>query len=648
MKSTITRLTYDGAIFYSKEDLSLGWNLKKAAESIPALCSKVPPYDINEILEMYNILKLFDTNIRIPDWTDAYYDSLQNDIRSYHSIIGRYVHSFDYSRFIEIYQSVCVSYIRSFWDMFEHYNMQTNMPSSVFVDFLNCKDSRLSDILTHKKIVEQFDALITDNMITNNRGAELLIDAYLVMHNNDANRYHFPSSLSRDDKTQIIETYVNSANPNPNHLDMIVKGKKCSDLNLSDKLRLVAQKKYNDFWNEHFTNNSGIKMGATVSFKPISEPFIANIDDPFNSEFTFDSIWISGNLDYPTLLNNFIYLFGFVDFQYRSQFPAKGTYNDTFESLLGLKSKGAYPSSQTYNFLEMISLLKMRAYDMELNTHSIRVEDLIKWFFEEYLQNEFNADGFYYNASSSNSSYVEKTRHLCSELDCILKQFDLYVENCEVDRELIMMSSSTPLFSQIRSFQNKKYGYLTDVELKNIAALFFSTQSTLAYTERTKENYDTFFDLIRSEKTNHGDFFEYQQPLINELIKLGFLNYAEDMTITYSKEKLHVLKDFYDNEVICLTYNDSPYIHDLITSGKIVVEGTLFSRPEQDYLDYMLNDHTFDNGLKIRNNYIHGSNPTDSNQQTQDYYQLLRVLVTVVLKINEEFCRREDTWNIQK
>lgn len=60
MKKTNTRPHYDGVIYYSNEDMSIGWNLKKAENSIIILSNKTSPYSINEILEMYNILKLFN------------------------------------------------------------------------------------------------------------------------------------------------------------------------------------------------------------------------------------------------------------------------------------------------------------------------------------------------------------------------------------------------------------------------------------------------------------------------------------------------------------------------------------------------------------------------------------------------------------
>ena len=111
------------------------------------------------------------------------------------------------------------------------------------------------------------------------------------------------------------------------------------------------------------------------------------------------------------------------------------------------------------------------------------------------------------------------------------------------------------------------------------------------------------------------------------------------------KEITMVLKDFYFNEVICITYyKNHKVIQSLISENKIVLEGTLFSKPEYNYLNYMLNDREFDNGPALRNKYSHGNNSQDSCEHQNDYFQLLKIFVLVIIKINEEFCLRADIW----
>ena len=79
----------------------------------------------------------------------------------------------------------------------------------------------------------------------------------------------------------------------------------------------------------------------------------------------------------------------------------------------------------------------------------------------------------------------------------------------------------------------------------------------------------------------------------------------------------------------------------MVTEGDISYTETLFSRPEQDYLNYVLNKSEFSNGLDLRNRYSHDTCSLDEKVQRQDYLELLKIMVLIIIKINEEFCNRD-------
>ena len=45
--------------------------------------------------------------------------------------------------------------------------------------------------------------------------------------------------------------------------------------------------------------------------------------------------------------------------------------------------------------------------------------------------------------------------------------------------------------------------------------------------------------------------------------------------------------------------------------------------------------------MDLRNKYIHDTCPLDENIQLQDYMELLKIMVLIMIKINEEFCLKE-------
>ena len=76
-------------------------------------------------------------------------------------------------------------------------------------------------------------------------------------------------------------------------------------------------------------------------------------------------------------------------------------------------------------------------------------------------------------------------------------------------------------------------------------------------------------------------------------------------------------------------------------AGDIRIESTLFSIPEKNYINYELNKAEYSDGLDLRNKYAHSTYPKDENTQNHDYIELLKIMVLIVTKINEEFCLLE-------
>ena len=76
----------------------------------------------------------------------------------------------------------------------------------------------------------------------------------------------------------------------------------------------------------------------------------------------------------------------------------------------------------------------------------------------------------------------------------------------------------------------------------------------------------------------------------------------------------------------------------LLKSGG-VTSSSLLSKPEQDYFNYFLNKSAFTNGPDLRNKYSH-TQPhirEDKNHQ-RNYFIALRLLIVLIIKINDEFC----------
>lgn len=75
----------------------------------------------------------------------------------------------------------------------------------------------------------------------------------------------------------------------------------------------------------------------------------------------------------------------------------------------------------------------------------------------------------------------------------------------------------------------------------------------------------------------------------------------------------------------------------MLEEGLLYAEDSLFSKPEKDYLNFLLNDKQFTNGPALRNAYMHGDVPNVSESAHEAAYNyLLMVFVCVLLKMQSE------------
>lgn len=625
--------------YYNVNDMSIRSNLEKAEKIIRSYDEEMIYEDINDILELYNIHLLFETKIKLEYWSDDYYKKLYTIVKKFKSIIGLYCSEINYLKINDFYPEIIRLYHDTFWKMFAQYKLYTKLTQLEFSTVLKKYKIPLELILLENKIVKTYDNEISDYMKNSIETAEFLIRYYLIRK---YPKYYLPNSLTPNNKISIIEKYIDSEDPHPNYLELLSRARCKKEFPISKEVRYNAQKRYKEYTQQVISNDTSpsIKVKVEISDSEKSMQYL-NTDES-NIELLHSRQWIKENLDYPTLLNNYIYMFGYVDYCCRIIFPSFKNELGIFESTLYIKGNRDYDIGVSFEIKEIISSMQNILYYHELLSLDKRVEDIFKWFFEEYLAEEFRVEGFTLSIPSVETTFLEKIRIMLPELEFILRQFETYINNREVNQKLLQMSKNSILIENIPSFIQKKYGYIIDSELKRISYLLFSNQSDLLFIEN-KEEYANFECLIKKEKITTEDFSEFQQFDLKVLFenKIIFEDYQGVINLNW--EIVNILKDFYQNEVICISYyKNNELLNSLIKSGKISCESKLFSKPEQHYLNFKLNDREFDNGPSLRNKYLHGISSQDKEEHKRDYFELLKIFIVVIIKINEEFCLNND------
>jgi hypothetical protein len=132
---------------------------------------------------------------------------------------------------------------------------------------------------------------------------------------------------------------------------------------------------------------------------------------------------------------------------------------------------------------------------------------------------------------------------------------------------------------------------------------------------------------------------------IDYLIDLGVLENTGTRLQVADADQFRVLKALNSYEAV--SYHHFPpesqaSIDDMVAKRWLARRASLLSAPEGSYFNYYLNNSGFNGGPALRNKYLHGSttNPNDEDEHRNAYVMALRLLIALVIKINDDFCLR--------
>lgn len=631
-----------GIKFYSAIDLACGYQLNKIEDAIVKYDISRSNYEINEILEIYNIIKYIDNEFYLATWKEEFINKLKEYNRGFKSILGRFVSQLNDENIITIYMECSLEYKDDFWELIEKYKAWKKISQDKIFYLLEKGKINIHDFSKHKKLVEAYGEAIKEFLISYDHSARLLLDKYIYIKERDINIF-FPKELILEDKEQIIINYINSENPHINFLEIISKSRSTNDLRITDKTRLKAKKRMEEELSKLSDNSFTYYLDYSVLWTSDLKEEFKYVHSEDKWELYYNRKWLEDSKDYNTLLNNFIYLFEYVDSNIRSTLVNKPNEISTIARLVSHHTKNSYNIGQAFKTRDIISILQMQSYYDILNKLGIALEDIIQWFFNKYLLEEFNIENYTINKPTENATYFEKCRFILPEMEFALKQFSAYIEDGEIDHELLQMSSSHLIYNDIKSLIFKKYAYPKGEEFRIITYYLFSDQCMLSYVERIENEYNNFYELMNNEEVYISDYSDEYKGYLEWMIEHDYIKLDSLGKIEFNNiYKIVVLRDLYINGFV--NYNRyvdelKVIIDEMDSKGIIEFEDTLLSRQESDYINFYLNKSTFDNGFDLRNMYSHGTQPNPNEEYHKgNYMKLLRIFILIIIKINDELC----------
>lgn len=631
--------------FYGLNDLGTYHQAKYAVQLLEKYDSSTTTYTVSDVLELYNAQRFAENGVFPDSCTAEQRDAYKALIPALRKTVGMFFRAIQDINIADIVVDVDYWFHADLLHLLERNKVYERCTAAAVLSVLEQNNLDLGAMLANHRLVQCYDQEIRARLVSDPRNAEYLVSKYL---DRDARHpVHLPTSFTSADKRALLDRYLDSDDANPNFVKLIATAHLSAEAGIDAKLKLKAKRTYDAWIEEFFKNNAGVKTGSIVSISDAQMDPIKVSHDRLVAQFSYSRCWLEENLDFPTILNNFLYLFEFTDHRMLLTLPSFQADLGVFERFMGVAGKKSYPRGIVFRVKDESSFLQTMMYTQFLQTANIELESVIAWFFAGYLEAQFGVAKLKFIPSSTTSSYLERSRHLFSEMESVIRQFSLYVENGGLDTELLAITSDAVQYKSIPSLIVGKYVYANDNEdIDRILGLLFSDQSMLNYISEGLRA-DDAAQLIIDNRVAYDDFHHYQKPSIDYLFSLGVLENTGVHVQFADIDQLRIMQAIFRTEAASY-YHYSPEsracIDDMVAKGWLVRKESLLTRSESSYFNYYLNSSEFSDGPELRNKYVHGSlaGGDDEKQHFATYITALKLLIALVIKMNDDFCLRDE------
>lgn len=636
--------------FFSKDDLSVGYNLSMAEKRIKEVSEGDQPTEIDRVVELWHICCLFKENCRLRQWTDEEFNQLRTKVDGFDNIIAQFFNQIKPDDIRKEYESLQWGYKKAFWEIIDSFKLYKIIGKDILKEIIAGNPNSLHDVLSCKGLVEKFKGTIREVLLNDNKNAELLLEEYTKKRDRHESQLFFPSNLTIADKEQIINNYLDGKEPNLNYVRLITQVKNNNTgIVLSPKTRLKAEKLASKINDDFWKNNPGAAFhwSTDIYFTDDAEQALdVSFDDNSNKiKYTYSVKYIEGCNNIQRIGNCTSY-FGWLNEHGLLDLVNKPREANTIEKILIDTGRYSYSTNSFFQQKNQLALYQLHGYNNVLKKLNSSFETELNQFYEIYLKEEFGYPGLVICFPREDYSALDKCRIVCPELDSVVKQYNLFVENDDIDKDIIRLSGPVKVEDGLSLFTNRYY----ELEDSNnelgfiLWHLFGASNSLLSHVEPFKEkNYHSFVDLLQNEDKVLYDYYQgFRKPYIDRLIDKSIISVDAEGALHIANEKrIGVLKELWEYGVCSYWHYDEPeqqYLDELCAKGWVTKDGHLLSKPERDYFSYYLDNSKFTNGPALRNHYAHGSNPPvdDESAHAEAYLIFLRLLAIIILKIMDD------------
>lgn len=560
---------FERAKFYSIDNLGNNLELTRAEEILEAYDEGKEFEDINDIIELYNVKLFLDNHLALKKWTE---EQIANYIKKTKTF-GKVIVSFFRSHFAEnsavyLFKDLYDGYEQDFWDIFEKFGLKDLLTPNVLLAILSENQDEVENILHCNKIVKDFDKELSHFLLTYSKTAELLVHAFLVNDPDDGKRQlYIPTSLSDTQKCEIVSRYLDSGNAQLGIIRILMQAKDVDGLRLTPKIRLKAKQlepKLAEIPKDAIV--AGIQYGFSIEFncKKGLKPLNYSLDG-LVQKFVYSEQYLDSLSD-TDLFNCFCTLFEYIGENGLINLCYNQNENFFIEKFDTKEIKGVYHVNDYFRLKNNIAVSQLMMFDNYLHKRGTCVESLIRNYYEVHFKNDYGYPSHALSLPKEDDTFVNKNRVIAPEMESVIKMYDLFVEEGEINQELYEYKMGLHISLAKSLLMSKhKYAIIKDGpnEIYTPLRLLFSDQTLLSHVEPYKEDhYYTLYSLFSSgNPVFYSNYEEHQKPSIDYLIKNIYLKVTDEGLLVFENPpKIHALKLLWDRREISY-YNCEQDVH---------------------------------------------------------------------------------------
>lgn len=625
------------AIYFPQGDLTASYYFDRVTEVLRDL-SVEDISNINDAIEIYQCKLIYENNIEY--FSDTLSAPPSKSINKLFSTACRIaVNTLKNQRLLEVFNEIEIQYIEQFWNFVFSLKFWEFIPDEDMQNFLKNHPNQIPKLIENKEVSNRYNKVLSEAMETNFKiSSECIIRVFAI----DINEKIFlPKSLTNTKIDYIMLNYLGGKLPEVNikFVEALFNWPACTKYNPSPEVRITAKKVNQSLANEIFSDRyGGIRFGSKVCFCAEQKPCKKYQYQNNILHYFFGQEWLQKYFDFATILNNFIYVFDFLD---KGRLISCSSHRRNTPTLLKIAEPhyhNRYTTTFEARFDIDLKLGEIVGYQKILRDQGVRLESAIEWFFNNYINEEFDITGFSISLPTEETSLLDKCKAIGPEVERVLKAYFLYAKNHSINTDYFPFIVIKD-FTEIPSLFEKKY-LIEDTEFDKPAHILLSDQSLLAYSPTHPEE-KNFFSLITEFDLTEQDFHKTAYPSIDYLKENNFIQFDESGILRPTQQAV-LLAVIWMRGSTNLSDFPSDVIESLMSKKIIKSTDRFFSPDEAEYLSYLFNNAKFSNSLALRNKYNHGSGSiTDfSDPEMQfDYYMMLIALICILLKINDELSR---------